>query len=208
MCDILFVTHRLLCREDFLTRVEKIAAARPRGIILREKDLSDEAYRTLAERVLSICQTYGTDCILHGHPACARDLSHTQTPCARLHLPLPQLRELPPEERKRFSALGTSCHSVEEALEGEALGCTYLTAGHVFETDCKAGLPGRGIPFLKAVCGAVHLPVYAIGGISPENIREVRRAGAAGACVMSGGMTCENVPDYLAQFQEHKEENL
>ena len=52
MSDIICVTHRQLCREDFLERVEKIAAARPRGLILREKDLPEEEYRALARRVL------------------------------------------------------------------------------------------------------------------------------------------------------------
>ena len=37
----------------------------------------------------------------------------------------------------------------------QALGATYLTAGHVFETTCKAGLPGRGLDFFRRVCAAV-----------------------------------------------------
>ena len=40
MSDILCVTNRSLCKEDFLARVEKIAANHPKGIILREKDSS------------------------------------------------------------------------------------------------------------------------------------------------------------------------
>ena len=45
MSDILCVTNRALCKEDFLQRVEKIAANHPKGIILREKDLSEEEYK-------------------------------------------------------------------------------------------------------------------------------------------------------------------
>ena len=48
MSDILCVTSRSLCREDFLTRLERIAAAGPAGVILREKDLPPEDYRALA----------------------------------------------------------------------------------------------------------------------------------------------------------------
>ncbi|MGN0713417.1 MAG: thiamine phosphate synthase [Anaerovoracaceae bacterium] len=50
------------------------------------------------------------------------------------------------------------------------------------------------------MCKAVAIPVYAIGGISPENIDAVRAAGAAGACVMSGLMRCEDPKNYLTSF--------
>lgn len=59
MSDILCVTNRSLCREDFLTRLERIAAAGPAGVILREKDLPPEDYRALAERALALCRARG-----------------------------------------------------------------------------------------------------------------------------------------------------
>ena len=107
-------------------------------------------------------------------------------------MPLPLLRQMPEKDRAGFSVLGASCHSVHDAVEAEGLGCTYITAGPVFDTDCKKGLPGRGTAFLREMCGSVSIPVYAIGGIGPENIDAVRRSGAAGACVMSGAMTCSD----------------
>ena len=114
-------------------------------------------------------------CILHSFPETAEALGERV-----IHLPLPLLRALPPERRGAFRVLGTSCHSVEDAWEAEKLGCTYITAGHVFATDCKKGLAPRGLDFLQAVCRAVALPVWAIGGITPENFPSVRAAGARG----------------------------
>lgn len=152
-------------------------------LILREKDLGEAQYETLACAVLAICKRNQLPCILHNFPQTARKLSHPA-----VHLPLPVLRKLPEEEKKFFTVLGASCHSVEDAVEAEELGCTYITAGHIFETDCKKGLPGRGPEFLREVCRNVSLPVYAIGGIGPANIDAVREAGAAGACRMSSFM--------------------
>ena len=97
------------------------------------------------------------------------------------------------EQKPCFIDLGASCHSVEDALEAQALGCTYITAGHIFETDCKKGLPGRGLDFLRNVCAVVELPVYGIGGIDSDNIALVRHAGAGGACLMSSVMVTEDV---------------
>uniref|UniRef100_UPI0026229C76 thiamine phosphate synthase n=1 Tax=uncultured Oscillibacter sp. TaxID=876091 RepID=UPI0026229C76 len=103
MSDILCVTSRQLCREDFLARLERIAAARPAGIVLREKDLSPAAYRALAGQVLEICRRRGVPCILHAFPDIAEELG-----ADGLHLPLPALRLLSPESRKRFRRLGAS----------------------------------------------------------------------------------------------------
>ena len=48
------VTNRLLCQEDFLSRVQKIAAAGADAILLREKDLSETQYAILAKQVQEI----------------------------------------------------------------------------------------------------------------------------------------------------------
>ncbi len=203
MSEILCVTNRALCRGDFLQRLEEIAAAGPAGIILREKDLTEAEYLALARQVLPLCRAHQVPCILHSFVGAARELGGDA-----IHLPLPLLRTMTDEEKAAFRTIGASCHSVEEAQEAQQLGCTYLTAGHIFETDCKRGLPGRGLDFLRRVCQAVSLPVYAIGGISADNLAAVRGAGARGACVMSGLMQCENVSAYFTALERAGEHNV
>lgn len=197
MFDLLCLTDRTLCREPFLDRVAVIAAARPAALILREKDLPEDQYQALAAQVLDLCRQAGVPCILHTFVGAARALG-----ARAIHLPLPVLRTLSAGERAAFPALGASCHSVEEAREAVALGATYLTAGHVFATTCKAGLPGRGVEFLAQVCAAVPCPVYAIGGVGPENLPALAQAGAKGGCIRSPLMTCPDPGAYLRQWKE------
>lgn len=197
MFDLLCLTDRTLCREPFLDRVAAIAAARPAALILREKDLPEDQYQALAAQVMALCQKAGVPCILHTFVGAARALG-----ARAIHLPLPVLRTLSAGERAAFPALGASCHSVEEAREAVALGATYLTAGHAFATTCKAGLPGRGVEFLAQVCAAVPCPVYAIGGVGPENLPALAQAGAKGGCVRSPLMTCPDPGAYLRQWKE------
>ena len=199
MSDILCVTSRNLCKEDFLVRIQRIAACHPAGIILREKDLTEAEYHVLAQQVMKICAEYGTSCILHSFVDAAINL-HAEA----IHLPLHILREMTEEQKAQFKVIGASCHSVEDALEAQKLGCSYITAGHVFETDCKKGLPGRGLVFLRNVCAAVNIPVYGIGGIDVSNISEVRKAGASGACLMSSLMVCEDMPGFMKAMEEAK----
>ena len=84
--------------------------------------------------------------------------------------------------------IGTSIHSVDDAVFAESHGADYITAGHIFTTDCKKGLPGRGVDWLKSICNAVSIPVYAIGGISDANVSLLSNCNIAGYCMMSASM--------------------
>ena len=193
MFKILSVTNRHLCREPLWERAAKIARAGADGIILREKDLEEGAYEALSRQVLEGC---GDKLILHSFPETAERLN-----LMRLHLPLPVLRTLSLRQREAFAALGGSCHSLRDVKEAEDLGCTYVTLGHIFATDCKKGLPPRGLDFLEETAKNTRLTLYAIGGIGRENIRLIREAGASGACIMSGLMVCEAPEQELAALR-------
>ena len=52
---------------------------------------------------------------------------------------------------------------------------------------------------------ASPLPVYAMGGVGPGNIAQVKQAGAAGACVMSGFMTAPDPARLVGQLRKEAE---
>lgn len=92
------------------------------------------------------------------------------------------------EKYSHIKRIGTSIHSVDDAVFAESHGADYITAGHIFTTDCKKGLPGRGIDWLKSICNAVSIPVYAIGGISDANVSMLSDCNISGYCMMSASM--------------------
>lgn len=177
---IVCVTCRSLCPRPLEQQVERIAAVGVKRLILREKDLTEEDYLHLAAAVSEQCRRFGVDCILHSFPEAAKALG-----ISKLHIPLSMLTE---GICREFEVVGTSVHSKDEAILAEKLGAAYVTAGHIFATDCKKGVPPRGIEFLREVCDSVQIPVFAIGGINENNVNSVLEAGAEGACVMSGMM--------------------
>lgn len=168
-----------------IERLAKLTELRPQSVILRAKALDKAAYRTLALQAQQSCKVTGIPLILHSDWQLAHDLG-----ISKLHLPLALLRQMPACKRTHFTWLSTSVHSVEEAIEAQALGATVLIAGHIYTTQCKAGLAPRGLGFLQNVCSAVSLPVYSIGGISFDAAQhaELQANGARGACVMSAYM--------------------
>lgn len=199
MSDIICITDRECCVGDYFARLDAIAAAKPLCIILRAPGYPAVGYPVLAAKVRAICGKHGVPCVLHGQGGLL-------TETAQIHLPLPLLRELKPEQRAAYKVIGASVHSLAEAAEAVELGADYLIAGHIFATSCKPDKPGRGIPFLREICRSVSVPVYAIGGITPENIAEVRAAGAAGACVRSGLMRCADPAAFLEGFTPCEEQ--
>lgn len=184
---LICVTHRLLCPDDFLQRLDRIAAQHPYAIVLREKDLSEHDYEALARDCLRICEKHHVPLNLNSHIAVARRIG-----CDGIHLPFHLLMQHK-QDLADFSRVGVSLHSPEEAAQLADTPATYVQAGHVFPTDCKAGVPPRGLSFLRAVCQATDLPVFGIGGINAERYPAVLQTGAAGACIMSGLMTCNDV---------------
>ena len=177
---LIAVTDRKNCKGNFLVQLEKVALSKPAAIILREKDLEEEEYYSLALRVKKICEDNNITLILHNYIKTALKLD-----IKKIHLPLSVLEKTDKRELEDFETIGVSVHSIEEANKAFESGATYITAGHIFETDCKAGLLGRGIGFLKEIVENTTLPVYAIGGISVDNIDEVLATGCSGVCVMS-----------------------
>ena len=180
--DAIVITNRALVHGDFLTQMARVLSFHPHAVILREKDLPDEAYEALARALLPMCSGAQVPCFLHGRIALAEKLG-----CRRIHLPLAALE--PQTLASRFDEISVSCHSMEDVQRAVAGGATQIVLGTIFETECKKGLKGRGLDFVREVSAACPIPVYAIGGITLDRIPLLQQAGAAGGCMMSGFMT-------------------
>ena len=114
--DLIAVTNRHLCSRPFTEQITRVCKLHPKALILREKDLPEEEYFSLARQVKEICEQFKVPFIPHFYPAVARELG-----CDRLHLPLPLLLENP-KVVSDFHTVGTSIHSVSEAVEGSRHG--------------------------------------------------------------------------------------
>ena len=179
---LIVITNRLLCEGDFIKQIEKVCGLKPCSLILREKDLSEKEYEALAVKISGICEKNGVPFYIHSHIDLAQKYGFRN-----IHLSVSALRESK-DRLGGFENISVSCHGEEDVKEAENAGAARIVLGTIFETDCKPGLEGRGVSFVKEICGKTGLPVYAIGGITPENLGSVLEAGAAGGCMMSAFM--------------------
>ena len=97
--------------------------------------------------------------------------------------------------------LGVSARTAERARAAERAGADYLGVGAVFPTATKADAKTIGPEGLKTAMRATALPVVAIGGIAPENIRRVRNAGCRYAAVLSAINDAPDIPERVREFR-------
>ena len=181
------ITNRHLVQGDFLKQLEKVTKLHLHALILREKDLADDAYESLAKKVFDLCKREDITFFLHTKIEIARKIG-----CQNIHLSIPVLKGLSETEKKAltedFCEISISCHSMEDVEIAMAGGATQIILGTIFETECKKGVLGKGVEFVREICQKCPLPVYAIGGMDLQRLPLVIDAGAAGCCMMSGFM--------------------
>lgn len=178
--DFIAITNGSLYGDKYFENVEKIVALRPYALILREKELEDAEYLKVAKRVKRMCEEKGVIFFLHQRIHLADELN-----CKSVHLSYKNFLENR-EGLGTFERVSVACHSLEEAIECDKENVSQIVLGTIFETDCKKGLKGKGLEFVKEVSQSCRIPIYAIGGIKESNIESIKQAGATGGCMMSG----------------------
>ncbi|EJR54463.1 thiamine-phosphate pyrophosphorylase [Bacillus cereus VD115] len=106
--------------------------------------------------------------------------------------------------KEKFSYLhvGYSVHSLEEAIVAFKNGADSLVYGHVFPTDCKKGVPARGLEEISDIASCLSIPITAIGGITPENTVDVLTKDVSGIAVMSGIVSSSNPYSKAKSYKE------
>lgn len=176
--------------EKFLDALEATAATQRAGLIcLRQPDLPPARLIDVAFGAACRLEGSGAKLLVHGDPSVFGPLL-TNLPVhleprlsqsvAGLHVPerfIGKLRAKPVPERMLF---GASCHSREELEAALRLGADYAFLGSVKPTSSHPGSPGLGWERFAEIIEGVALPVYAIGGMGPDDLEEAWSAGAQG----------------------------
>lgn len=148
---------------------------------LREKHLDEDAFLKEAERFVALCRRRGVISIINDNVEIAARTGAGGVHVGQQDLEAGRVRELLGPDK----LIGVSAHSVEEALRAQAAGADYLGTGAAFVTGTKTDAKPISRETIRAITAAVDIPVVAIGGITRDNILELKGCGLDGVAVVS-----------------------
>ncbi len=100
--------------------------------------------------------------------------------------------------------IGLSTHNPDQVAAAASQGPDYLGFGPIFATTTKRDHePVVGLEGLRKVRALTDVPIFAIGGISPETVKQVRESGADGVAIVSAVLTAPNIGEAVREFVKH-----
>ena len=177
--------------------VEECLAAGLRAVQLREKDLDPRDLLSLALKVRESTSRHGARLFVNDRADVALAVGADGVHRTGASLPISSLRAIAPPG----FLIGASVHSVADARAAEPEGADFLFFGPIYDTPSKRRYgPPQGLALLERVASAVRLPVFAIGGVTPARVAELRRAGAAGVAAIGAVLGSERPGDVVKAF--------
>ncbi|MDI9238823.1 Nudix family hydrolase [Lysobacter sp. LF1] len=165
---------------QWLTSLQRAFDTGVRRVQLRAPGLDPQRWRDLVARAVLAARVAGVDLLVNA------DATLAQVHGIGLHLTAAQLmaqRERPLPEGLTLAA---SCHTLEELQAAEALGCEFAVLGNVRATPSHPGRGGIGWEGFARLRESVSLPLYAIGGLTAQDIDTVRGVGGQGIAAIRG----------------------
>lgn len=148
----------------------------------RAKTASSAEMYAEALQLKALCDSFNVPLIINDRLDIAMAAGAAGVHLGQDDLPCAAARKLLGEDY----IIGVSAHNPAEAKTALQSGADYLGCGAVFGTATKADVKKLGTEGLTAICREKGLPVVGIGGVTADNYREVRAAGADGAAIVSG----------------------
>jgi 8-oxo-dGTP diphosphatase len=158
----------------WLLALDRALARGATRVQLRTPGLDAGRRHALLANAVVACRAAGAELLVNGDLALAREFG------IGLHLRAAQLREHDARPLPDDLPLAASCHDGDELRRAEALGCDFAVLGPLQPTPSHPGATGLGWTNFAALREQASLPIYAIGGLSPDDIAQARQHGAQG----------------------------
>ena len=186
-------------KDRFLSAVEEALQGGVRALQIREKDLNPNDLLALALEVKPLVQRYHAKLFINDRADIA-----VMAGADGVHLTETSIQAR--EVKNSFPDLivGVSTHSIEGARRAETQGADFITFSPIYETPSKANYgPPQGLDLLRQVTQAVHLPVLALGGITPHRVPECLEQGAFGVAVISGIWDSTHIKQQSSEYTKN-----
>ncbi len=185
-------------KKTLLEQVEEALLGGVTILQLREKHLEEDAFLEEAVAVRELCHQYHVPLIINDNVDVA-----LKSGADGVHVGMEDAAVA--DIRKRVGRdfiIGATAKTVAQAQTAEKSGADYLGVGAVFPSPTKTGAVRITREQLKEICTSVSIPTVAIGGISLDNVDQIRGGGMDGIAVVSAIFGADDIRAAAAQLKE------
>lgn len=189
------------------TLYEQVEEALKGGVTfvqLREKNLDDTAFLQEAKEIKELCARFHVPFVINDNVDIAAEIDADGVHVGQSDMEAGDVRKkLGPDK-----IIGVSAQTVEQALRAQTHGADYLGVGAVFPTGSKADAVEVSHDTVREICRAVDIPVIAIGGITRENVIELKGTGICGIAVISAIFAQQDIEEAARTLKSRTEETV
>lgn len=160
---------------DFFQRLKQSLRDGIKLVQLRVYGLDAGEYCSLAQQVIELCHTHDAKLLLNSDPQQAAELG-----AHGVHLNSARLLSLQARPLDNAFWVAASCHNADELEHAEAIGVDFAVLSPIVPTLSHPGRPALGWTTFQALTERVNLPIYALGGLRPEDLMQAHSHGAHG----------------------------
>lgn len=199
------VTNRIhAVGESLYDQVEAALRGGVTCVQLREKYMDDEELLRKAVSLKKLCHDYGVPLIINDNVDVAIKAGADGVHVGQDDTAASEIRRI---AGKDF-IIGVTAKTVEQAKRAEADGADYMGVGAVFPSPTKKGAIRITKDDLQAICASVSIPAVAIGGVSFDNMAELKGMGMAGFAVVSAVFAEDDIEAAAKGLRKRAEEVL
>jgi thiamine-phosphate pyrophosphorylase len=173
-----------------VTLARMLVDAGARILQLRLKEAGSRDFLAAARAINALCAERGAILIINDRADIAKLADAAGLHVGQQDLPLEAARQIVGPSK----IIGVSTHTVEQACAAEAGGADYIGFGAIYTGGLKNVKNAQGLDRLRAVRGAVRLPIVAIGGITEATVKDVLDAGADAAAIITDVLRAPDIP--------------
>ena len=190
--------RRNLDKKVFFEKIEEALQGGVTILQLREKELDEDSFINEAIEVKKICRKHGVPLIINDNVNVALKSGADGVHVGIEDMPIDEIRRTVPDS----FIIGATCKTVEQAQSAERLGADYMGVGAVFPSPTKKNAVRITREQLKEICASVSIPAVAIGGISLENVDELKGGGMSGIAVVSAVFSADDIQKAASLLKE------
>ncbi len=183
--------------DELIKKSEQILSVGVSLFQYRDKSTNHEKKKQLAQKLQSLCQQYNTPFIINDDVLLAKELNADGIHLGQQDKDIAKARQI-----LNSKIIGISCYNnIKHAINAEQSGADYIAFGSFFPSITKPDAKKATIELLQKAKSCLKIPIVAIGGITPENGKQLINAEVDILAIISG---LYSAPDIIEATKNYK----